>query len=131
MNEKVTIPEMSNEEIIKWYKTIKPIVRKNKIPYFLCELKDEDVPNTHFTWIDSTQKYGKKVDLSQMSIVAEMLMYHKYLDYMTFKPTIGEVISQIPKGIHENVDAFEIIDCLNEVKDGHHISLVYLYRYNS
>ncbi|MBE5820963.1 MAG: hypothetical protein E7311_00040 [Clostridiales bacterium] len=126
MKTSTLIPKMSNEKVLKWYKQIKPIVRKNNKTFvFHTDLSPREVTDVSFTWLED--KKMDKISLDDLYEIKDIYMYHPYVNYMTFVPTIAEVIKQIPKRIINKVVAFEILDCLNQVKDRHHISIVRLY----
>lgn len=133
MERKFEIPEMSNEEIARWYATIKPIVLHDT---YLRELSAEELTNTAYTWLNEPTDYADKVDFTKLSVLEDRKMLHGWGYYGFFKPSVGEVIRQIPKEYLEKVVAFEIIDgaiAMNstfkeELNAGFHVSIVRLYQ---
>lgn len=133
MNRKFEIPEMSTEEIARWYATIKPIVNGDT---YLRELSERELTNTAYTYLKDPRDYADKVDFSKLSVLEDMKMLHGYGYPMFFKPSVGEVIRQIPAEYLEKVVAFEIIDgaiAMNstfkdELNAGFHVSIVRLYQ---
>lgn len=142
MERKFEIPEMSIEEISKWYATIKPIVHKNGTPCYLRKLSEKELTNTAYTWLkehtDYTE-YAEYVDFDELSVLTDIKMLHRWGYYGYFKPSVGEVIRQIPKELLEKVIAFEIISGpvgMNsiynaELNAGFHVSIVRLYQAKS
>lgn len=136
MEQKFQIPEMSTEEIAKWYTTIKPIVHQNGIPYYLRELSIRELTRTAYTYHTEYTDYDECVDYNKLSVIADIKMLHTYNYYGFFKPTVGEVIRQIPKRMLKEVVAFEILAGalgINsiyhaELNAGFHVSVVRLYR---
>ena len=136
MERKFEIPEMSIEEIAKWHKTIKPIVHKNVTPCYLRKLSEKELTNTAYTFLRGHKDYAENVDFSQLSVLADVKMLHRWGHYAYFKPSVGEVIRQIPKEYLEKVVAFEIISApvgMNsiynaELNAGFHVSIVRLYQ---
>ena len=130
------IPFMSNSEIITHYKTIKPIKRFSAIPFYLRELANKELTEVSYTWINKDSEFYE-VDISQLSIIKEIKVLHKYDHFELFKPSVGEVISQIPKELLNIVVAFEIIKYSTPANDftlyheefdaGFHVSIVRLY----
>jgi len=114
--EKIEIPFMSDNEIANYYKTIKPIKRFNSIPFYLRELTDKELTEICYTWIEKDSKFTE-VDINQLSVLKELNILHKYCIYGIFKPSVGEVISQIPKELLNQVVAFEIIKHSGNVTD--------------
>lgn len=130
------IPEMSNEEIAGWYKSIRPIVGNGM--YYLRELSKKELTSIAYTWLKEPGDYTYKVDYTKLSILEDRKMLHKYDWFESFKPTVGEVIRQIPKDYlyHKKVVAFQILDgpvamettFRNELDAGFHVSIVRLYQ---
>ena len=133
MERKFEIPQMSNEKIAHWYETINPIVKHNT---YLRELSADELTGTAYTWLNEPSDYADKVDFSKLSVLEDRKMLHGCGYYGFFKPSVGEVIRQIPKEYLEKVVAFEIIDgaiAMNstfnaELNAGFHVSIVRLYQ---
>lgn len=132
------IPKMSNEEIAKRYTSIKPIIRKEGKPSYLRNLSNSELENVAYTWLNDSTDYGEFVDFTKLSVLTDVKMLHRWRYYGFFKPTVGEVIRQIPKEYLEKVIAFEIIagplDIYTtfkaELNAGFHVSIVRLYQAN-
>lgn len=133
MERKFEIPQMSNEEIAHWYATIKPIVGRDT---YLRELLPNELTNVAYTWLNKPSDYADKVDFSKLSVLEDRKMLHGWGYYGYFKPSVGEVIRQIPKVHLKKVVAFEIINgaiAMNstfnaELNAGFHVSIVRLYQ---
>ncbi len=139
MEQKFEIPEMSIEEISKWYATIKPIVHKSGTPCYLRKLSEKELTNTAYTWLKERRnytEYAEYVDFDELSVLTDIKMLHRWGYYGFFKPSVGEVIRQIPKELLEKVIAFEIISGpvgMNSIYNaeliaGFHVSIVRLYQ---
>lgn len=136
MERKFQIPEMTTEEIAKWYTTIKPIVNDGAIPRYLRELSERELTCTAYTWLTEPPDYAGPVDFTQLSVLEDTKMLHVYGYHGFFKPDVGEVIRQIPKQYLEKVVAFEIISgpvgmnsiYRKELNAGFHVSIVRLYQ---
>ena len=133
MERKFEIPKMSSEEIARWYATIKPIVGHDT---YLRELSVKELTDVAYTWLTKPTDYADKVDFTKLSVLEDRKMLHGWGYYGNFKPSVGEVIRQIPKEYLEKVVAFEIIDgaiAMNstfndELNAGFHVSIVRLYQ---
>lgn len=133
MERKFEIPKMSNAEIAHWYATINPIVEHDT---YLRKLSADELTNVAYTWLNKPSDYSDKVDFSKLSVLEDIKMLHGYGSYVLFKPSVGEVIRQIPKEHLKKVIAFEIIDgaiAMNstfnaELNAGFHVSIVRLYQ---
>lgn len=141
---KLSIPVISDEELMRRYSKIKPITDINGKKYWLRNYSIDEMRNTSFFCTRVTD-----ISIS----VGEALSNHTHYDFQClhtfgyhgfFKPSVAEVLSQIPQNLYENysIDAFEIIDMptnindlnkfWNETKQGFHFSVVRLYiRVNS
>lgn len=135
MERKFKIPEMSNEDIVKWYSNIKPIVDNEGTPTYLRELTNSELQDKAYTWLTEPSDYSDIVDFTKLSVLADVKMLHAYGYYGFFQPSVGEVIRQIPKEYLGKVIAFEILEgaigmngIFNaELNAGFHVSIVRLY----
>ena len=140
----LSIPVISDEELMRRYSKIKPITDINGKKYWLRNYSIDEMRNTSFFCTRVT-------DIS--TPVGEALSNHTYYDIQClhtfgyhgfFKPSVAEVLSQIPQELYEQyvIDAFEIVDMptninylnkfWNATKQGFHVSVVRLYiRVNS
>lgn len=131
------IPTMSIKEICELYRRIKPIVRIDDVPYYMREFSALDLTEKSYIWNRDEDK-TIPVDMEELEPIIENKTLHKYGYYGLFKPSIGEVISQIPKDLLDKVVAFEIVyspqswddfnKYINEFNAGFHVSMVRLYR---
>ena len=135
MERKIEIPEMSKEDIVKWYSKMRPIVKDEDLPRYLRDLKPHELTDVSYTWLTDSSDYADVVDYSKLSALADVKMLHRYGYYVFFKPSVGEVIRQIPLEHLEKVVAFEIIcgpigmntTFNKEFGAGYHVSIVRLY----
>ena len=134
----VSIPDISDEELLRRYQKIKPIVEVGGVKYFLREFSKKELKNQ--SYINEVEKdIVKKVNMRLFvpCIGQDFECIHKYGHPMFFKPSIAEVLAQIPDGQVDFVDAFEIIEfpqvdnelIRNKIvfDNGYHISMVRLY----
>ena len=140
---KVSIPDIGKEELLARYKRIKPIVEIEGKKYFLREFTADELSGISYIWNASENK-RELVDMNEYvpRLECDFECIHKYGYYALFKPSIAEVLAQIPERELKYVDAFEIIESPKTEKDfnknkivfdnGFHISKVRLYtsRYN-
>ena len=70
----------------------------------------EELTNVAYTFLNEPTDYADKVDFTKLSVLEDRKMLHGWGYYGFFKPSVGEVIRQIPKDSLEKVVAFEIID---------------------
>lgn len=133
MKRKFEIPKMSTEEIAHWYATIKPIVNHDT---YLRKLSTKELQTVAYIWLNEPTDYADKVDFSKLSVLEDRKMLHGWGYYGFFKPSVGEIIRQIPKEYLKKVVAFEIIDgaiamnstFIDELNAGFHVSIVRLYQ---
>lgn len=139
MERKFQIPEMSIEEISKLYTGINPIVRSCGTSYYLRDLSQEELSHRAYTYLNKPWDLSRAVDYSNLSVITDIKMLHRWSYYGNFKPSVAEVISQIPKRYLNKVVAFEIIVGaigMNgiyraELNAGFHVSVVRLYQEKS
>ena len=103
---------------------------------YLRALTEDELTGSAFTWLNKESDFSDIVDFSKLSVLEDRKMLHTWGYYGLFKPSVGEVIRQIPKNLLEKVVAFEIIDGaigMNspfraELDAGFHVSIVRLYQ---
>ena len=110
---------MEKEEVLKYCNVIKPIIRVNYNPFFLRDFTDTEVVNLYYNWCPDKAEDIKEADLAtkvnidKLHIVRDIQMFHSYKSHGSpnfCKPTILEIISQIPSDYLDTVAAFEVID---------------------
>lgn len=124
------IPKISDERLRELHKRIKPVVRFANKDLFYIE--PVDLRNIAYTW--DPKPADKAMGLKTL---CDITTYHTYSYYGFFKPSIAEVIAQIPEEHLQKVVAFEIVgkpetasdlnrehEALNE---GYHVATTRLY----
>lgn len=135
----ISIPEISREELLARYERIKPIVKIEEKKYFLRKFNEEELTGISYLYKKEENK-GELVDITKYSPMPQydFECIHKYGHPILFKPSIAEVLAQIPNLVLEDVCAFEIIEepeteddlCKNKnaFANGFHTSKIRLYR---
>lgn len=137
---KSRIPEVPKERIKELAERIKPVVRfalgekglfrsSEGHPYHI-----EQVDPFRIAYMWTPKPAGKATSLKPL---CEITTYHTYAYYGFFKPTIAEVLAQIPAEHLDKVVAFEIVggpetaDDLNREPEalnaGYHVATTRLY----
>lgn len=130
VKEKSWIPEISDEELEKRCKKIRPLVRNKKgILRYIAKCPYRDWA---FMW---SPKFRTKAP--DLNVITDITTYHTWAFYGFFKPTIAEVIAQIPIDVLDRVVAFEIIKSPETTEDlnresvalnaGYHVAITRLY----
>ena len=134
----VSIPEITDEELKTRYKRIKPVVEIEGKKYLLREYTQEELRGKSYLW-DMEQDKREEIDIDEYAPLVDydFECIHKYGYYAFFKPSIAEVLAQIPEDLVGLVDLFEIIEEPKTTEDfsknkivfynGYHISKVRLY----
>jgi len=131
------IPKISDKKLEELCKRIKPVVRYVRMWFGgkseyesddrgdLYYIKDVDPRGVAFTWDPKKKKKAKGLEK-----ICDIETFHTYGYYGFFKPSIAEVISQIPEEYLDEVAAFETsTDCsMDYVNDGYHATMTTLYR---
>ena len=133
------IPKISDAELLDLYRLLKPIVEVEDIKHCLKKLSLLDLRTLAYTWSAKENK-REAIDPSKMETVDEFACLHKWGFYGFFKPSVAEVLAQVPGHVIEDANAFEIVEYpetvedLNRyhdlVKDGFHLSKVRSYHIN-
>lgn len=133
-DEKVWIPEITPEELMRRASHIKPTLRFGKgLRARLRYIKPVDFKMIAYTW--NPKPAGLAEGLEE---IQDITTYHTWGHYSLFKPSIAEVLAAIPADIVDQVVAFEIIkwpetvDDLNHDREalnaGYHRATTRLYR---
>lgn len=130
VGKKSWIPEVPKEHIQELAERIKPVVqfaRKGR-----CYIKLVDLFKIAYTW--DPKSADKATGLKSL---CDITTYHTYGYYGMFKPSIAEVLAQIPAEHLDKVVAFEIVrnpetaDDLNReleaLNAGYHVATTRLY----
>lgn len=137
---KISIPKISNTELLERYKHIKPIIEYKGKKYFLREFKENELRQRPFTYYIE-EDIKEEVDMTkykEAQRIQEFECIHKAdCKYISiFTPKIAEIIAQIPKCYIYAVDAFEIMESYthkgdiqyqNVFDNGFNVSRVRLY----
>ena len=116
---------------------LKPIVTIDEIKYLLKEFTLEQLRNQSYIWNRHEDKRDV-VDPSKLEPIEDFLCLHTYGYYGLFKPSIAEVLSQVPEKTIYEANTFEIIEKPETRKDvfrypevvdnGFHLSKVRSYK---
>ena len=98
MTAAIEIPRISYEEMKARVARIKPVVLHEGALHYIAEV---DPVSIAFTW--SPVPTSEATDLI---LVREITTYHTYGAPVFFKPSIGEVLRQIPTDLLDTVTAF-------------------------
>ncbi|MBP6888251.1 MAG: hypothetical protein KBC21_00965 [Candidatus Pacebacteria bacterium] len=130
MSKESYIPKLSEEELQKRYQLIKPVIRFSGTLYYI---EDVHLSNVSYIWSPV-----KKERASGLMSIAKVTTYHTYGYYGLFKPSIAEVLAQIPEEMVDQVCAFEIVERPESAEDfgkdivaikaGYHVALAQLYK---
>jgi hypothetical protein len=122
------IPVIARDELEFRCANIKAII-KGKI------VDTDDYINSSYIW---DPKFKKDEKLPKLEVLQDIHTFHSYGFYGLFKPSIGEVVAQIPDELFHDVYGFEIIgqpessEDLNKyihyVNAGYHVAVTRLYK---
>lgn len=137
----VSIPKISDEEMMKRYKHIKPVITKEGKMHYFREFTLKEITGTSYLW-NANEDVREEVGEDELEVLEgkDFVCLHTYGYHGFFKPSIGEVLSQINEQDVPLVHAFEIIespetksdfskDSLTSIafNNGYHVSTVRLY----
>lgn len=115
------LPYISDEELEQLLKQIKPLVRDEQ--GHLRAIADVPPRTTSYIW---DPELLEAVDPGP--VLAEFDTYHSFAAPVLFKPTLAEVLAQIPADLQPYAKAFELDQDSAEVWDeSHHVASVTLY----
>ena len=109
----VSIPQISDEEIKIRYQHIKPVIRlesDGKL-YWLGPIDEEKLDSVSFLW-NSDDNLAREVEEGELKELKDedFACVHAYGFPGFFKPSVAEVLAQIPQHIIPFVKAFELVE---------------------
>jgi hypothetical protein len=122
------VPEISVERLDELFSFIKPVVRKGDDLFYIAP---PELQEASFLWDPVVTAQA-----TNLQEVGRIVTYHRYGYYGMFKPSIAEVLSQIPEHFIRGTLAFETVgpettDDLNKnidiVNEGYHVAETILY----
>lgn len=120
------IPEISDDELERWVRTIRPLVRKDEVPWEIEPLSGGALRRTAFPW--APDFIAPAEDLTE---IARLQTIHTYGAPAFFKPSVAEVIAQIPAHLRHRVTAFMLdtndVDIVLIEGEGYHLTETILY----
>ena len=127
--EKLVIPKIDDKTLAGFYRLLKPIVTIDEEKYLLREIS--------YIWEESKNKRDV-VDSNKLEPVEDFLCLHTYGYYGLFKPSIAEILAQVPEKTICEANVFEIIEepvtredvfrYPEVVENGFHLSKVRSYK---
>lgn len=124
------IPEISNSVLAQRAARIKPLVRKGNHLWHIEAPKD--LRGIAYMWEPKVTKRA-----TSLQELGRCTTFHTWAYYGAFKPTIAEVLAQVPAHLLETTTAFELVDGpetaddLNReyqaLNEGYHVATVIFY----
>lgn len=119
MNQRIyEIPQIADDELLRLYSAIKPIISLDGEKFYCREFTPKELRGISYTW-DKAASKGEPADFALLKEVGKISTLHAYGYYGIFKPSVAEVLSQIPTHLLASVVAFEITDWPREAMDLH------------
>lgn len=106
------VPEISEGKLLKLYEKIKPIVSKEDRHFIIKEFVLNEIENNLY---ESTKL--EEINFSDYELIGEFDCFHQVGVKGYFKPTIKEVLSQIPITLIKSSNAFSIASAPKIVRD--------------
>lgn len=107
--EKLVIPKIDDKTLAGFYRLLKPIVTIDEVKYLLKEFSLEQLRNISYIWERNEDKRDV-VDSNKLEPVEDFLCLHTWGYYGLFKPSIAEILAQVPEKTICEANVFEIIE---------------------
>ncbi len=120
--QRISIPEMSETELHKLSEQVRPVKDfrsfSQKTGLHFIEMKPLDTPDLHLS-VPFLENARPATKADGLRVLADITTYHIFArgHHAYFKPTISEVLRQIPEEYLDRVVAFEIVERVEE--NGH------------
>ena len=104
------IPAISAERVAELLQRIRPLVRSHTqgLLHFYQAPGERDPFRSSFTW-DGDKGLGERAPVESYRLLEAQPTYHACGYHACFKPSIAEVLAQIPEHLIEDVVAFEVL----------------------
>ena len=137
----MSIPQISDEELMRRYEQIKPVIRVDGKLHYLREYTLQDLRYRSYYW-NRAKDVREEVKEDELEVWKgkDFACLHSWNYYGFFMPSVGEVLSQINEYDVSKIKAFEIIETPKTAADfhkdsftdiafnnGYHVSTVRLY----
>jgi len=114
------IPSLSEKKLLERASRIKPVVRDKESLHFI---KPVDIQSVAFTWAPELTE-----DAEMLHEFHRIKTYHSFGYGGLFKPSIEEVLAQLPDDIARQMVAFETFLMSQEICDGsYHLAETIIY----
>ncbi|MBT5023067.1 hypothetical protein HOK51_08245 [Candidatus Woesearchaeota archaeon] len=136
-NSRIEIPRISDQKLNRLYKKIKPVVRfielryRNKVEFEADprgDLYTVKQINPRICGFTSESEADSKI--SKLKLVAEIQTYHNADECTFFRPSVAEVLAQIPAQFIGDVVAFETLTDSFELDGDNYRTKTILYGKN-
>lgn len=107
--EKLAIPEITTEELMRRYQILKPLVTVEQMKYFIRDFSEEELRHLSYL-LNRDDNKARRIDLKSLEPVDDFLCLHTIGHYGLFQPVISEVLAQAPEISLQEANAFEIIE---------------------
>ena len=110
------LPQISDDKLLELYSRIRPIRRDDDgDPCWVKEFSLERLRGSSYVW--DSEDVGEKIADTGLTPIGAFKCLHGYGYYGLFKPSIAEVLAQIPYGFIDEADAFEIVEAPETAED--------------
>ena len=138
----VSIPRISDEEMMKRYEQIKPVIKVNGKLHYFREYTLKELSDTSY-FFNRHEDVREEVGADELEVLEgkDFVCLHTWSYYGFFKPSVGEVLAQLKENDLPLIKAFELIEIPQTADDfhkdsftsiafdnGYHVSTVRLYR---
>ena len=131
------LPKIDDNKLVELYKTLKPIVTIEGIKYLLKEFTLKQLRNQSYLFYAEQDK-REIVEPEKLEIIDDFLCLHTWGYHALFKPSIAEVLAQMPDYVAKEANTFEMIEYPETMDDifrypeiidnGFHLSKVRAYK---
>lgn len=135
--ELIEIPKITDEELLKRYTDLKPLITIEKIPYLIRDFSLEELKTLSYIFNKEDNK-TERISRDNLEAIEDFLCLNSYKYKNLFFPKISEILAQVPIELERKDHLFEIVEqpITNEdfykydelLEEGYHLSKVRVYR---
>ena len=106
---RIEVPEIDDEALAYLYSKIRPIITVNEVKYLLKKYKLYQLRNIAYVW-GVHHTLLRAISDDKLETIEEFPCFHTYNSDQLFKPTVAEVLAQLPPQTIREANAFEIVE---------------------
>ena len=113
---RIEVPEIDDETLAYLYSKLRPIISVYQTKYLLKKYKLMQLRSCAYTW-GMHHELLRPIPENKLEVIEEFPCFHTYNSDQLFKPSVAEVLAQLPPKTIREANAFEIVERPKSIDD--------------